>query len=57
MPSYTSIGANDDICQMLVLNSIQRVRIAGFGNRQWFEENISEYLQPPKEEFFDIKYV
>lgn len=57
MSSYISPCANDVISQILVVNPIQRVTIADPRTHPWFAHNLSEYLQPAKEEVFDTEQV
>lgn len=53
MPAFVSPDAKDLISRMLVVNPIQRITIAEIRKHPWFQTNLPEYLQPPKEEFFD----
>lgn len=53
MPSYLSPDAKDLISRMLIVNPIQRITIAEIRKHPWFKKSLPEYLQLPKEEFFD----
>lgn len=53
IPPYLSPEAKDLISKMLVVNPLQRISIPEIRKHEWFKKNLPEYLEPPKEEFFD----
>ncbi|TGZ85556.1 Pkinase-domain-containing protein [Ascodesmis nigricans] len=53
LPSFLSPDAKDLISRMLIVNPMQRITIEEIRKHPWFKKNLPEYLQPPKEEFFD----